>query len=178
MRIASINVCCALRTVGRFVALAAIAPISIASAPVRAEAEPEPPETTVGPIQLEPAPQPAIEPEERVGANPARPAAVPEVFVEAGVASTYGPGGAFQGKRTACGQVFDTNTPQTAHKTFPCGTMLRVEDVETGQSVTVEVTDRGPYVQGRVVDLSWAAFQQLHPQASGLRRVRVYRLGG
>lgn len=99
-----------------------------------------------------------------------------DALVDEGVASTYGTGDGFQGNLTACGQVFDTYVPQVAHKTLPCGTLLRVEDVATGQSVTVPVTDRGPYITGRVVDLSWAAFQQLDASGPGLLDVRVYRV--
>ena len=66
---------------------------------------------------------------------------------------------------------------QIAHKSLPCGTMVRVEDVDTGRSVDAEVTDRGPYVSGRIVDLSWGAFKQLDPTGPGLLRVNVYLLG-
>lgn len=100
-----------------------------------------------------------------------------EALIETGIASTYGTGDGFQGNLTACGQVFDTYVPQVAHKTLRCGTLVRVEDAATGRSVTVEVTDRGPYIPGRVVDLSWAAYRQLDPAGPGLREVRVYRVG-
>jgi rare lipoprotein A len=92
---------------------------------------------------------------------------------ETGIASTYGVGDGFQGNRTACGQIFDTHVVQVAHKTLKCGTLIRIEDAETGKSVVAEVTDRGPYIRGRIVDLSWAAFRELDP-AGGLRPVRVY----
>ena len=97
-------------------------------------------------------------------------------FFESGIASTYGVGDGFQGNRTACGQRFNTHVPQVAHKTLPCGTMLRVEDADSGKSVVVQVTDRGPYVRGRVVDLSWAAFSELYTQPD-LLHVNVYVLG-
>ena len=103
----------------------------------------------------------------------AEPAAAPAGFVESGIASTYGSGDGFQGQLTACGQVFDTNVPQVAHKSLPCGTMLHVTDVDTGRSVDVQVTDRGPYVPGRIVDLSWAAFKKLDPTGPGLLNVKV-----
>ena len=103
----------------------------------------------------------------------AEPAPAPVGFVESGIASTYGSGDGFQGQITACGQVFDTNVPQVAHKSLPCGTMLRVQDVDNGRSVDVLVTDRGPYVPGRIVDLSWAAFQQLDPTGPGLLNVEI-----
>src|SRR5262245_10045574 len=92
---------------------------------------------------------------------------------ESGIASTYGQGDGFEGNRTACGQIFHTHTVQVAHKTLPCGTRVRVEDAATGRSVVAEVTDRGPYVKGRIVDLSWAAFRELTP-SPGLLRVNLY----
>jgi rare lipoprotein A (peptidoglycan hydrolase) len=95
-------------------------------------------------------------------------------LVETGVASTYGEGDGFEGARTACGQVFHTMVVQIAHKTLPCGTMVRVVDTSTGNSVDAPVTDRGPYIPGRVVDLSWAAFQQLDPTGPGLLHVNIY----
>lgn len=102
--------------------------------------------------------------------------AVSSAPFETGIASTYGTGDGFQGNTTACGQKFDTFVPQVAHKTLPCGTMMRVEDVASGKSVDVEVTDRGPYIAGRIVDLSWSAFRELDPSGPGLLDVRVYLL--
>ena len=99
----------------------------------------------------------------------------PAVY-EHGIASTYGMGDGFEGNLTACGQVFRTHVVQVAHKTLPCGTLIRVEDVETGRSVDAEVTDRGPYIRGRIVDLSWGAFKQLDPSGPGLLSVNVYLL--
>lgn len=99
----------------------------------------------------------------------------PPVF-ETGVASTYGQGDGFEGNRTACGQVFRTAVVQVAHKSLPCGTMLRIEDSATGATVDAEVTDRGPYIPGRIVDLSWAAFRQLDSRGPGLLHVNVYLL--
>jgi rare lipoprotein A len=93
---------------------------------------------------------------------------------ESGIASTYGSGDGFEGERTACGQIFRTAVIQVAHKSLPCGTVIRVEDTDTGKSIQAEVTDRGPYVTGRIVDLSWAAFSTLEPSAPGLIHVNVY----
>lgn len=105
------------------------------------------------------------------------PTATPEPkLFERGIASTYGEGDGFEGNLTACGQVFHTNVIQIAHKSLPCGTLVRVEDVDNGRSVIAQVTDRGPYVAGRVVDLSWGAFKQLDPTGPGLLRVNVYLL--
>lgn len=97
----------------------------------------------------------------------------PKLF-QSGVASTYGEGDGFEGNLTACGQVFHTRVVQIAHKSLPCGTLVRVVDTETGRSVDARVTDRGPYVPGRVVDLSWGAFSQLDSTGPGLLNVDVY----
>jgi rare lipoprotein A len=102
----------------------------------------------------------------------------PPAAYERGVASTYGEGDGFEGNLTACGQVFHTKMVQVAHKSLPCGTMIRVQDSDTGRSVVAEVTDRGPYIPGRIVDLSWGAFRQLEPSAPGLLNVTVYLLDG
>ena len=97
-----------------------------------------------------------------------------QAVYETGVASTYGEGDGFEGNLTACGQVFHTEVVQVAHKSLPCGTMIRIEDADSGRSVVAEVTDRGPYIKGRIVDLSWGAFRQLEPEAPGLLNVTVY----
>ncbi len=104
------------------------------------------------------------------------PAPRPVTLYESGIASTYGEGDGFEGNLTACGQVFHTRVVQIAHKSLPCGTRVRVEDTNTGHTVDAQVTDRGPYVPGRVVDLSWGAFQQLDPTGPGLLHVNVYVL--
>ena len=93
---------------------------------------------------------------------------------ETGVASTYGEGDGFEGRVTACGQVFHTQVVQVAHKSLPCGTLVRIEDSDSGRAVTARVTDRGPYITGRIVDLSWGAFEQLDPTGPGLLKVNVY----
>ncbi len=105
------------------------------------------------------------------------PSATPEpTLYESGIASTYGESDGFEGNLTACGQVFHTRVVQIAHKSLPCGTHVRVEDADTGRTVDATVTDRGPYVPGRIVDLSWGAFQQLDPTGPGLLHVNVYVL--
>jgi rare lipoprotein A (peptidoglycan hydrolase) len=107
---------------------------------------------------------------------PAPTAAQAATLFESGIASTYGEGDGFEGNRTACGQIFHTSVVQIAHKSLPCGTLVRVVDTDTGTSVEARVTDRGPYVSGRIVDLSWGAFKQLDPTGPGLLHVNVYLL--
>jgi len=75
------------------------------------------------------------------------------------VASWYG--SSFHGRRTASGQVFDQERMTAAHKTLPFGTRLRVTNLRNGRSVLVTVTDRGPYVRNRQLDVSLAAARRL-----------------
>lgn len=86
-----------------------------------------------------------------------------------GVASWYGEW--FRGRTTACGEPYDPDAMTAAHKTLPCGTRLRVEHGD--RSVIVTVTDRGPYVRGRFLDLSRGAFDRLAPLGEGLLDVRA-----
>ena len=85
-----------------------------------------------------------------------------------GIASFY-----TEGTETASGEKFDTNDLTAAHPTLPFGTRLRVTNVASGQSVTVRVNDRGPYVQGRVVDVSHSAADALGMVGKGLANVKL-----
>jgi rare lipoprotein A (peptidoglycan hydrolase) len=132
---------------------------------------------------VEPIAQPTPTPETKLDAprqaEPEQKAASVEdkpLLYETGIASTYGQGDGFEGMRTGCGSIFHTHEVQVAHKTLPCGTVVRIEDTSTGKTVDAEVTDRGPYVPGRIVDLSYAAFTQLDPSGTGLLHVNVYIL--
>jgi rare lipoprotein A len=94
-------------------------------------------------------------------------------WLEEGLASYYGPG--LAGRPTASGEKFNPEKLTAAHKKLPFGTCLRVVNMENGRSVEVRVNDRGPFVQGRVVDVSLAAAKQLDMLKKGLARVRIYR---
>ena len=85
-----------------------------------------------------------------------------------GLASFYS-----EGKETASGEKFDKNELTAAHPTLPFGTRLRVTDVSTGRSVTVRVNDRGPYVRGRIVDVSHSAAEELGMVGKGVANVRL-----
>jgi rare lipoprotein A len=85
-----------------------------------------------------------------------------------GIASFY-----TEGTRTASGEKFNTHDLTAAHPTLPFGTRLRVTNVATGRAVTVRVNDRGPYVQGRVVDVSYSAANALGMVGKGLANVRL-----
>ena len=86
-----------------------------------------------------------------------------------GVASWYA--GKFQGRITANGEVFDTNLMTAAHKTLPFDTVVRVRHLENGRTVDVRINDRGPFVEGRVIDLSRAAAEALRMTAEGVADV-------
>ena len=88
-----------------------------------------------------------------------------------GQASWYGPG--FHGKKTASGEIFDQARLTAAHKTLPLGTKAKVTNLENGNTVEVEINDRGPYVGERVIDLSRAAANALGFVESGLTLVRI-----
>lgn len=90
---------------------------------------------------------------------------------ETGVASWYGPG--FHGKPTASGEPYDQNAMTAAHRTLPLGTRVRVTNLDNNRSVQVRVNDRGPFVDNRIIDVSYAAAQQLNMVGPGTARVRV-----
>ncbi len=98
----------------------------------------------------------------------------PRAGAEVGLASFYGR--RFQGRRTASGARFDMRALTCAHRSAPFGTRLRVIELESGRSVVVTVTDRGPFSRGRVVDLSLAAARVLGIVERGVARVRVERI--
>jgi rare lipoprotein A len=100
----------------------------------------------------------------------------PPAFAQIGTASWYGP--RFHGKKTANGEAFNQNKLTAAHRTLPLGTRVEVTNVTNGKSVEVKITDRGPYVNGRVIDLSRAAAIRLGMKDAGLARVQIVALTG
>lgn len=91
--------------------------------------------------------------------------------VQEGIASWYGPG--FHGKRTASGTVYNQNEMTAAHQTLPLGTQVVVINLRNGRQVEVEITDRGPFVDDRVIDLSYAAARELDMIGTGTAPVRI-----
>ena len=94
--------------------------------------------------------------------------AAPTQTASQGVASFY-----TEGTQTASGEKFDTHELTAAHPTLPFGTKLRVTNVASGRSVTVRINDRGPYVPGRVVDVSYSAADKLGMVGKGLAKVKL-----
>ena len=93
------------------------------------------------------------------------------LYTEVGFASWYGPG--FQKRNAANGQPYDMNAMTAAHRTLPLNTVVRVTDLKTGESVLLRITDRGPFVNDRVIDLSRAAARRLSVYQHGTALVRI-----
>lgn len=91
--------------------------------------------------------------------------------VQRGLASYYHD--SLHGNKTASGQIYDKNRLSAAHKTLPLGTQVRVTDLDTGRSLVVHINDRGPFVKGRIIDLSRRAASELNMIKRGLARVRL-----
>jgi rare lipoprotein A len=90
---------------------------------------------------------------------------------QAGLASWYGPG--FYGRRTASGVVYTGAALTAAHRSLPFGTVVRVTNLENGRRVMVVIDDRGPFIRGRVIDLSVTAAQRLGMVRDGVVPVRI-----
>jgi peptidoglycan lytic transglycosylase len=90
---------------------------------------------------------------------------------QVGEASWYGPG--FHGRMTASGETYDAAARTVAHRTLPLGTIVRIDNLGNGREVVARVNDRGPYVDGRIVDCSYAVARALGFARSGVARVRV-----
>jgi len=98
-------------------------------------------------------------------------ALAPLAFAEDGLASWYG--GKFHGRLTSSGEVFDTNDMTAAHKSLPFGTMVKVTNLDNGKTAVVKINDRGPFVEGRIIDLSRAAAVELGMVDSGVAHVSL-----
>lgn len=91
--------------------------------------------------------------------------------VQRGVASWYGAD--FHGRRTASGSIYDMHEMTAAHRELPLGSQVEVRNLENGRSVRVEITDRGPFKKGRIVDMSYAAAKELGMLRSGTVKVEL-----
>jgi rare lipoprotein A len=98
------------------------------------------------------------------------------VGVETGIASWYGQ--EFHGRPTSSREVFDMNDMTAAHRTLPFGTYVMVTNLGNDRSAVVRINDRGPFVRGRIIDLSYAAARVLGVVGPGTARVRVETLRG
>jgi rare lipoprotein A len=99
-------------------------------------------------------------------ATPRPPAPRPKDFEETGEASWYGR--QHHGRRTASGETYDMHKLTAAHRTLPLGTRVLVTNLENDRTVEVRINDRGPFIRGRMLDLSYAAAQRLGAVGAGV----------
>jgi rare lipoprotein A len=93
------------------------------------------------------------------------------IYTEVGMASWYGP--PYNQRRGANGEIYDQNAITAAHRTLPMGSLIRVTNLQTGQSAMMRITDRGPFVPDRILDLSVGAAKAVGIWRAGTARVRI-----
>jgi rare lipoprotein A len=124
-------------------------------------APPSAPETPAPPV-IETAPQ---QPEVAVSPH------APVLYTETGWASWYGPN--YHNRKGSNGEVYDMNAMTAAHRTLPLNSIVRVTNVKTNDSAVLRITDRGPFVNNRIIDLSKAAAQKLNVYRPGTALVKI-----
>jgi rare lipoprotein A len=135
-------------------------------------ASPDTIESTKRSTDAEPSPtsaRPPAAPAPKRGKPPQSPA--PAGYIEEGNASWYGV--PFNGRRASNGEIYDMYKLTAAHRTLPFETMVRVTNLNNGKSTTVRITDRGPFVDNRIIDLSLAAAREIDSVGPGVVHVRV-----
>jgi rare lipoprotein A len=111
----------------------------------------------------------------RVGQEWYQPLASAREFKETGLASWYGKD--FHGKKTSSGEIYNMYDMTAAHKILPLGTYVRVKNLENNRVIDVRINDRGPFVRGRIIDLSYTAAKKLDIVGPGTAKVEVVALG-
>jgi rare lipoprotein A len=140
---------------------------------------PPPPESTAGQPAAEPSANipphenvpPAKREEESDLAEPTIPANARPIVTEKGVASWYGP--PYHNRRGSNGEIYNMHAMTAAHRTFPLGSIVRVTNVKTSSKALVRITDRGPFIPGRILDLSLAAAKKVDVWGPGIAEVKV-----
>ncbi|MFQ5542995.1 MAG: septal ring lytic transglycosylase RlpA family protein [Nitrospiria bacterium] len=107
--------------------------------------------------------------------TPVRKRDYPIGYREVGFSSWYGKD--FHGRPTASGEIYNMFGITAAHRTLPLGTLLRVIDLTTGRYVNVKVNDRGPFIKGRILDLSYGAAKRLDIVSDGIAKVEIEIIG-
>ena len=110
--------------------------------------------------------------------SPAPPRSAPMIppasgWTEEGVASWYGGRDGFEGKPTASGEIYDSSLLTAAHRELPLGSIVDVTNLDNGKTVRVRINDRGPFIAGRVIDLSRAAAREIELLGPGVGPVRL-----
>lgn len=111
----------------------------------------------------------------RVNGNWYKPIPHAKGFTQRGIASWYGK--KFHGRRTSSGEVYDMYAMTAAHKTLPLGTWVQVRRLDDNRSIVVRVNDRGPFVHGRIIDLSYTGARELGMLGPGTAPVEITALG-
>ena len=124
-----------------------------------------PPAPTVTPQSKAPEGEPAKPPSEPVSRS-AKP-----IYVETGLASWYGP--PYHNRKGANGEIYDQNAMTAAHRTLPLNSMVRVTNLSTGHVAMVRITDRGPFIEDRIIDLSLAAAKAVDVWRPGTAEVKL-----
>ncbi|HLJ90692.1 MAG TPA: septal ring lytic transglycosylase RlpA family protein [Candidatus Angelobacter sp.] len=139
------------------------------SAPSSADRQPG---TATAPAETTDKPSPAVHPGAPAsGKEIVVPADAKSLFTETGLASWYGPH--YNKRPGANGEVYDMDAMTAAHRTIPLNSTVRVTNIKTSQSVLLRITDRGPFVSDRIIDLSKAAAQKLDVYRAGTAMVKV-----
>jgi rare lipoprotein A len=128
---------------------------------------PTPPSIT----EQKPAPAESTAHKEKPSETSGLPTEAKPIFEQTGLASWYG--APYHNRRGSNGEVYDMNAMTAAHLTLPLGSIVRVTNVKTGHSAVVRITDRGPFVEGRILDLSLAAAKALDVYLPGTAKVRM-----
>lgn len=132
-----------------------------------------------GPVTITPEPEgvkrPPTQKPYRINGKTYYPIDSADGFRERGKASWYGK--QFHGRKTASGETFDMHAKSAAHKTLPMDTVLLVRNLDNGRETVVRVNDRGPFVRGRIIDLSYKAASEIGMVGSGVANTEIIALG-
>jgi rare lipoprotein A len=165
---------------GRFVIVVCLALTGLAACGARRPVSGQPP--------LQPVPTPEKKEEEAKRSTSVEPQPTPArrskssdlpapgVYTEQGNASWYG--APFHGRKASNGETYDMNKLTAAHRTLPFESIVRVTNLNNGKSTTVRITDRGPFVDNRIIDLSYAAAKEIESVGPGVVPVRIEVLSG
>jgi rare lipoprotein A len=146
-------------------------PVAVAPPPALNAAPPVSPAPPSGPISNSPAPAPSPSGVADSQADADFVGSHPVIYSEEGMASWYGP--PYDKRRGANGEIFNKDALTAAHRTLPMNSLIRVTNLSTGQSAVLRITDRGPFVHDRMLDLSLASAKAIGVWRPGVARVRV-----
>lgn len=145
--------------------------VAVARPPALAPTAPAGPAPSAGPVSNPPGAAPAPAPVANNQADADFVSTHPVIYSEEGLASWYGP--PYDKRRGANGEIFDKDALTAAHRTLPMNSLIRVTNLSTGQAAVLRVTDRGPFVPNRMLDLSLASAKAIGVWRPGVARVRV-----